>query len=555
MAVLGVNLGSTVFGKQLKDGGACIVTDGQPAIAIAEERLSRLKHDGGFCRSLEYSLEGAGLQAQDIELCVATSCCEPIRNRHSLSTSLQGFSFPVITAGHHEAHAYSAYWPSPFDEALIVVIDAGGNTLSQDPSPDWWTSPREQASYYIGHGDQIELIGRDFDRPFEVGFGEMFRAFTHHLGWASASFAGNTMALAALTDSRPITNPIWRSGEGRLTAPVSLVSPRTPSKLVNELMRQTNYRPVARRLKGEAIHREHVNLAAWLQQSFYEALRFRVESLVRRTGIRRACFAGGVALNCVAMGQLLDDGVIDELFVQPAAGDTGQCLGSAFIAHKRLGGVRKIRSQFDPFLGRGYSNDEVIKAMKRIEDTSSRVSFRDRSPDVIHHAARLIAEGRIIAWFSDKSEFGPRALGARSILADARDQHIRKRLLSIKGREYFLPFAPSVLEADQSRYFATGGSNYMTRAVQVRKSVQGKIPAVVHVDQSARVQVVPSAIDSNLERILRAFAEHTGEALLLNTSMNLRGQAIVETPEDAVEVFLNSEIDGLFLDGYLAVKN
>lgn len=554
MAVLGVNLGATVLGKQLKDGGACVVADGQPTIAIAEERLSRVKHDGGFSRSVEYSLKGAGLELQNIELCVATSCCEPVRDGHSLPAQLSRSAFPVIAAGHHEAHAYSAFWPSPFDEALIVVIDGGGNTLGRDVSPDWWTYPREQASYYVGQGDSVELIGRDFDRPFEAGFGEIFRAFTHHLGWNSASFAGNTMALAALAKSSSSARPIWRSVKGRLAAPAQMLNPGTPSRLVNDLLRNTRQRSIAPRLKGEAIRQQHASLAAWLQQSFYEALRYRVEVLVQRTGIRRACFAGGVALNCVALGRLLEDGVVDELFVQPASGDTGQCLGAALIAHKCLGGSREGPKDFDPFLGRLYSDDEIMETMKCMEIANPRLVFSDRSPDVVVQAARLIARGRILAWFSGKSEFGPRALGARSILGDARDQHTRKRLLSIKGREFFLPFAPSVLEPEQNRYFAPGGSEYMTTAVQVLESVHSKIPAVVHADGTARVQVVSHSVDSSLGRVLRAFADQTGEGLLLNTSMNLRGQAIAESPRDAMEIFLSSEIDGLFLDGYLIMK-
>jgi carbamoyltransferase len=516
--------------------------------------LTRAKHQGGSARSIDYCLRTAGVQRSDIELCITTSCCEPVRDRHSLGYfSDLGFSADAI--GHHDAHAYSAFWPSPFDEALVIVMDCGGNTLDSGGPGRWWAHHREQVTYYVGRGSDIERIGRDFDTPFALGFGEAFRAVTHFLGWPSSTFAGNTMALSALGDATLHARPIWTVQENRLAAAVDMENPHQPLTVVTAMFDAAGIRDVPPHRQGEPFSQAHQNVAQWLQDSFYEALRSSVAALVARTGIRKACFAGGVALNCVAIGQLLRDRVVEEVFVQPAAGDTGQCLGAAYFGCHKLGGSRVVsHSPFDAFLGRTYEESDRKDALLRIYESDTNASFFE-SPDGVAQVAKYIADGKIVAWFADKSEFGPRALGGRSIVADPHDVRVKERLARVKGRAWFLPFAPSVLDTAAESYFEDGSSAHMTVAVPVLDAKRKKIRGVVHEDGTARVQRVPDRADTPFAELLQEFGRITGDPVLLNTSLNLRGQPIAETPGDAVGIFLDSDIDCLFLDGIVVVKD
>jgi carbamoyltransferase len=465
---------------------------------------------------------------------------------------LQDAEFPLETIGHHEAHAYSAFWPSPFQEALIVVIDGGGNTLTHGNDRYWWRLRREQASYYIGNDAGIELLRRDFDRPWEAGFGEIYRAFTHYLGWPSSTFAGNTMALAGLGDGSLLDRSVWAIENSRITCPIP-VDPVRPIDMVFKLMSELSV-PLPDFRFRDGFHQFHANLAELLQASLYRSLRWQIEQLVRKTGARKVCFAGGVALNCIAIGQLVADGVVDEVFVQPAAGDTGQCLGAALAAYDRLGGFRRPADSFDPFLGRKYSSEDVRIAVDAIHSSGLRCDISENSPDSVERVARLLMAGRTVAWFSGASEFGPRALGARSILADPRNAESRKRLLVTKDRDSFQPFAPSVLDASSHKYFLDRGSHYMTVAVRVRPEAQRHIPAVIHADGTSRVQLVATSSDTDFARLLYSFGRISGLDMLLNTSLNLRGEPIAETPMDAASIFLRSDIDCLFMDGTLITR-
>jgi carbamoyltransferase len=555
MSVLGANLGSTLGGKQLSDGGAALLSaDGSPHVAIAEERLTRAKHQGGSVHSIDYCLRTTGTRRSDIELCVATSCCEPIRDHHSVS-DFRDFGFSVDVMGHHEAHAYSAFWPSPFDEALVVVMDCGGNNLDSGSFDRWWTHSREQVTYYVGRGSDLEQIGRDFESPFALGFGEAFRAVTHFLGWPSSTFAGNTMALSALGDMTLRARPIWTTRSRRLRGAVELDNPLRPLSVVAAMFDAVGIKGVPPRHRDDPFSQAHQNVAQWLQLSFYDALRSSVSTLVARTGIRKVCFAGGVALNCVAIGQLLRDRVVDEVFVQPASGDTGQCLGAAYFGYRKLGGARAVsRLPFNAFLGREYEERDCKDALKSIYDSGTSATFFE-SPDGVAQVAKFLAAGKIVAWFTGQSEFGPRALGGRSIVADPRDIRVKERLTQIKDRAWFLPFAPSVLDSATSNYFEDGGSAHMTVAVPVLDAKRKQIRGVIHEDGTARVQRVPDDADEPFAELLREFGRVTGTPVLLNTSLNLRGQPIAETPRDAVDVFLYSDIDCLFLDGTVVVKD
>ncbi|HEV2783057.1 MAG TPA: carbamoyltransferase C-terminal domain-containing protein [Actinophytocola sp.] len=552
---LGANLGTTRWGRPLRDGGACLLDEGGPIAAIAEERLSRKKHAGGWTRSRQYCIEIAGTTPCQIELAVLTSCCEPVRAPDSLDEYAAELGFRVDTVSHHLAHAYSAYWPSGFDEAIVVVLDGGGNTFEQDAPRDWWRAGREQATYYIGSGDELWEIARDFDRPYEVGFGELYRAFTHYLGWPSSTLAGNTMALAAFGERRWPGRTLFEVDrtEARLSLPIA-ADPAHPIEMIQRLLSERGINAPSPRTPRSGFKQVHADLARLAQDSLYAAVRWRLSDLVKRTGIRKVCVAGGVALNCVMIGRLLEEGVFSDVFVQPAAGDTGQCLGAAYVALMRCGGRRPApASSFSPFLGRRYNSTDIQDGVRRIEASRIRVDFIEGDPEITKTVAKLIAAGKTVGWFAGRSEFGPRALGARSILADPRSVDVKKKLLSIKGREHFMPFAPSVLADSYDKYFTGSGSDTMTVAVTATSDAHKLLPAVIHHDGSARVQKVAHD-QGSFAKLLRDFGEIANLEVLLNTSFNLAGEPMVDSPADCASAFVRSDLDCLYLDGLLIVK-
>lgn len=544
VTILGSNRSATASGKRLRDGGGCLI-DSMGLHAIAEERLTRVKHDGGAAASLEFVLRAA--RATHADLWVQTSCCE------GLPAPERSPSFSVgrsVTVGHHLAHAFSAFYPSPFETALVVVLDCGGTTLHGEHR-DWWRNSREQATYYLGRGSSLEVLEQDFVEPYSLGFGELFRAATHALGWATATKAGNTMALAGLTE--PFSGDLVYSVKGgRLTARTP-VRPSEPVEVACDVARGVGL-SLTPRMKDGKITTEHVRFAALVQESLYQALRWRVSQLVERTGVKNACFAGGVALNCVALGRLLDESVLDAIFVQPAAGDTGQCLGAALAGAQQLGlsryDIPGMRG-FDPYLGGAYSDHQVRAAVTHARSEGVRV--REDSSDPVHRAAELISRGGILGLVSDRSEFGPRSLGARSIVADPCSVATRRRLTELKGRDSFMPFAPSILEERVRDFFESIGSNSMTIAVRALPQTASVIPGVVHEDGTARVQTV-GLKPILLRALIEEFDAITGIPILTNTSFNRAGEPIVETPADAMRMLAESSLDGILFDNLLVTK-
>jgi carbamoyltransferase len=540
--VLGFNLGATASGKRLRDGGACLIAAGR-IHAVAEERISRRKHAGGASRAIPYVTGIATFRG--IDLVTVSSCCEnvPDVRRFSAPASI------VMSVDHHLAHAYSAFWPSSFDSAIVVVMDCGGNTNGGE-SRDWWRWRRQQATYYLGSHSQIDEIGSDFSEPYAVGFGELFRAATHYLGWGSSARAGNTMALAALGEP-PDAQPVYGITNGRLVSELRL-DPYQPIKLVGALLKSRGLESRPRET-GTPLDDTHVHVASFIQESFYRALRWRIAELVSLTGERNVCFAGGVSLNCVAIGRLLREGVVDAVYVQPAAGDTGQCLGAAYAGLHRSGGMRSDVERFTPFLGRSYLSNDVDSALEVIGLSSASLDITEGWDSARRAAAQLIAAGGLVGLFSGRSEFGPRALGGRSILADPRSKESRRRISLLKGRDNFMPCAPSVLEEAYSAYFAGNASETMTVAVKALASAKVEIPAVIHADDTARVQLVDRH-PSDLRSLLHAFREVTGIPVLLNTSFNLGGEPIVETPQDAISILGRSRLDAVLFGDRLVAK-
>src|SRR5579885_1978174 len=361
MKVLGVNLATNSRDKVLRDGGACVVIDGQVVIAIAEERVTRVKTASGFARSVSYCLDSLDIKLGDLDAVVVSSCLDLDRQDKKL-WGFHGIEEDKLhyLSSHHLSHAYSSFMVSPFDEALIIVMDSGGNFLDNDSisADEWWKCRREQNSYYIGRGNEITLIGRDFDKPFDVGFGEVYRAFTYYLGWHSYVHSGKTMALSTYGSPERFKNvELFRTREDRL---VSLMKndPLNPIKMIQQFAQRIGIDFGEPRNPDEPIEDIHRDLAYLVQNRFEKALMEKITLLYKLTGIKNLCLAGGVALNCVANSKILTTTPIENLFVVPAAGDTGQCLGNALYGYySLLNQQNRMKSKhFSPFLGRKYTD-------------------------------------------------------------------------------------------------------------------------------------------------------------------------------------------------------
>jgi carbamoyltransferase len=548
--VLGVNLGSTGYGKSLKDGGACLIEGGRITVAIAEERISRVKHAGGFTQAMQYCLEYAGLSANDLDLVVASSCCEKLRSVEEVAKLVGVAAKKVAVVSHHLSHAHSAFWASPFTEAIIIVMDAGGNVIGPQDSNQWWQWPREQQSYYLARGSQIQLIDTDFNNPFEAGFGEVYRAFTHYLGWDSYTQSGNTMALAALPCKTSYDRGHVFTFDGESIHSQIRADPRNPIDMVRCFADKEGLHFPSPRTDGQDITDAHIAVAQLVQSSLEEALVAKVKYLMQRTGVTNVCLAGGVALNCVANSRLLKDAGVENLFVQPAAADTGQCLGNASYGMHQLGLSRTdARTPFDVYLGR-----QVIppRQPERYENADIRIV---KAANPLQYVAGQLAQGKVVAWASGRSEFGPRALGGRSLLGDPRNQTVRRRLLNIKGRESFMPFAPSVLFERQSEYFELSiDSPYMLITSKVHLAKRSQIPAVVHSDGTARVHSVRKDRVPEFHKLIEYFADITAIPMVLNTSLNRKGEPIADSFEDAWRIFTETDVDCFLGAGMLAEK-
>lgn len=553
MLTLGINLPANYSGKVLKDGGACLVEDGRILVAVSEERLTRKKHTGGYKNAVAYCLDSVGTSVKNVDHIVATSCIDFSRSISSFGDDLPKEKIRYLNS-HHLSHAYSAFMVSPFDEAIVVVLDSGGSLLEDPADHDWWKYSREQQSYYVGKGTEISLIGRDFQGPYEAGIGELYRAFTKFLGWESSSHSGNTMALSAYGDPDRFPNlELFYFEDKRLRSHFSN-SPNDIEKMMKEYSIKNAGEEWESRTPGSPIRQLHKDLAFLIQSKMEKALIKKIRLLNKRTGIKNLCLAGGVALNCIMNTKILENTSIENIFIQPAAGDQGQCLGNALYGNYVYGGANTRYAMNNTYLGKDYdlSTQAVIASIKGL--IPSGVDYLPVR-DIARVTARLLSEGKIISWFQGKSEFGPRALGNRSILADPRNPKVVERLNEIKGRESFRPYAPSILLEFAGDYFKFGlESPYMVLADYVKSSMKNVIPAVTHVDDSVRPQTVELNQNPPFHALLTEFHRITGVPVLLNTSMNRRSEPICENITDAFSCFLDTAVDCLVVNNTLFSK-
>ncbi len=559
------------------DVSACLLRDGEIAFAIAKERITREKHASGFYKEvIDYCLNAEGITLDDVDLVVRNCYILPVPEMEDrlMYQDLPGFlpeyeradakshphflsrSDKVVSISHHLAHAYSAFAVSPFEEGAVMIVDGVGSYRSDVnesfPAADTATPlARESESYYKFSGAKLECLKKVWmepDRGFlsdefynMPGLGALYsRASTYIFGdWnkcgelmglAPYGRHGNVKSLMQIKDNN-LSVPRWTS---ELNKPY--VMDGVQKWETSSLMK--HWEDVAWRVQDDT---ETVLLAraAWLRET---------------TGAKNLCIAGGVALNCVANGRVARESGFENVWIQPAAGDDGIAIGCAYYGWLEI--LKQPRSfvMDHSYIGKRYSDQDVADAaskfLVRIQTTQT------KSNDIAKDTAKLLADQKVIGWFQDRSEFGPRALGNRSLLADPRKPEMKDILNSrVKHRQPFRPFAPIVLyERAKDIFEGEEDSPFMLIAKNVRPEWRDKIPSIVHVDGTARVQTVREETNPTLYRLLKEFDALTGVPVLINTSFNVKGEPMIETPRDAVICFLTTGIDHLVMHDLLVSK-
>lgn len=530
---VGINIGH--------DGGAALATPDR-MVAISEERLNRARYSPGWQAALLYCLQAAGLRLDDVDLFVASSIGMTPPEPDELGLHHLGVDLARVRAvDHHLAHAYSAYCLSPFQTAAVLVVDGAGNQ-------------RDTESLYAATPDGIERVGRNAaERVRAGGIGATYEAFTNYLGWHDQE-AGKTMALAAFGDPGAYREPLFEVDGHQVAGRLRYIQARG----VVDLLARTGWDFGPPGSRGD--DPRGIVAAAWLQAETERAMCALAAATVERTGLPRLCMAGGVALNCVANERIRRLACVEELFVTPPASDRGQALGCALRGLHLLTGQVPRRPIRQDCFGRPYSDAEIEQALRRdpksllMERGRAKFAWR-REDDIAATAAQLIAGGAVIGWFQGGSELGPRALGGRSILADARAIASREAINNgIKHREPFRPFAPAVLADRAERWFDLDvPSPFMLLAPTVRPERAAAVPAVLHVDGTARVQTVDPSVTPRLAALLEHLDRGSGVPMVLNTSFNDR-EPIVETPAHALASFQDTRLDALCIGDYLVEK-
>jgi carbamoyltransferase len=558
MLTLGINY------SQMHDSSACIVRDGELLFAVAEERISRQKHDSRFPQlAIQACLEFARVRADQLdEVCFGWQTAGPVY-RHDLKLYALG-KWPITYLNvlnstrhfasmwhqesgarrfaqhfgetkarmrfvdHHLAHAISAYAFSGFEDAAVVVMDGRGA----------W----EATSIWHGSNGRLQHV---LTIPFPDSVGLFYSEFTAYLGFQRNSDEWKVMGLAPYgepgmkldTFIDPHAEPyrvhaqkLFGNGNGSFSSLTPLLGP-------------------ARAPESE-IDARHKNIAYAVQDACELAMMSVVRMAVEKTHSRNLCLAGGVALNSKGNGKIAASGLVDRIFVQPAASDDGVALGAALAPYLENDSRLPSNAMRHAYLGPAFDDSAIESALRTYKLSYTRLD------DPAATAAELLSQGKILGWFQGRMEFGPRALGSRSILADARDPEMNAKVNNaVKFREWWRPFAPSLKKEAASEYLESAtDSPFMILTAQVRPEKRGVIPSVTHVDGSARPQTVEKEINPLYWRLLDEFGKRTGVPVIMNTSFNLRGEAIVHTPTDAVRTFFSSGMDALVIGSFLVEK-
>lgn len=549
------------------DGSACILKDGKIAVAIEKERITRVKHDGGNdAAAVQYCLDALGIAFTDLALVVQAANFEKdIAPDRYMGARIHHPDVPVVTISHHLAHAYSAIATSPFAESNVLVIDGAGSPVSQcDDWPDAATRAHweakaatgmycEKDSFYHYDGHTLRPLYKDFSvaAPHAAAGALRMPVTRHSIGglYAAASHycfgnmddAGKLMGLAPYGGNTFTGTPLYRLEEGNTT-------------VLHEAL-EVLQQPAADYAGFKSGFQHYADVARWVQEETERAIAYVAAHRMALHPHRSLCYAGGVALNAVSNAALLRRGIVKNLYLQPAAGDNGLAPGCAYYGwHQVMQRAIPHGTQPSVFFGRRYSGGEVAAAL---EQHPRRAQLAWQQPaDVVAATAAALAAGSIVGWYQEGAEFGPRALGHRSILADPRLPGIQQRINSaVKFREDFRPFAPAVPEEDVALYFKHGwDSPYMILVDEIRDEWREALKGVVHVNGTCRVQTVAAAWNGRFHALLQQFKQLTGISVLINTSFNRKGMPIVETPGEALDFFLDCALDVLVLDDYVVTK-
>ncbi|MEZ5786848.1 MAG: carbamoyltransferase C-terminal domain-containing protein [Xanthobacteraceae bacterium] len=561
------------------DVSACLLRDGKIASAITKERITRKKHDTGFYQSVvDYCLTAEGISLDDVDLVVRNCYVLPVedlevrmvsqdvpeimddKERQQAKTNplYLSKSDKVVTLSHHLAHAYSAFAVSPFDEGVVMVVDGVGNYCADIAEPGQLTEgvnplARESESYYRFSGTELTPLKKVWLNPvrgflsdefyYMPGLGALYSRVSSYI-FADWNKCGEVMGLAPYGQPNAFAPLLEMKEDGDLVIFDWGLEFDKPW-LVD---REPNWE------KSSSM--QHWKDLAWRAQDDTEKVLIeRARWLRETTGAKNLCMAGGVALNCVANGRVAREAGFENIWIQPAAGDDGIAIGCAYYGYLTLLKNQRSYVMNDAYTGVAYTDKDVQTAtdrkLVRMQITTT------PSQDICADTAKLLAEGNIFGWFQGRSEIGPRALGNRSILADPRRAETKDKLNSrIKFRQAFRPFAPIVLAERADEVFeADVESPFMLLVRAVRPEWKDRVAAIVHVDGTARIQTVREEQNPLLYRLLKEFEAITGVPVLLNTSFNVRGEPIVETPADALACFLNTGLDYLALHDRLIAKN
>lgn len=575
------------------DSAACLVKDGDIIAAAQEERFTRKKHDFSFpINAINFCKDFARIGSDDLEIvafydkpflkferiletyltyapigiksflkAIPLWIKEKIWMKELIKNELD-YKGKIIFPEHHESHAASAFYPSPYNEAAILTMDGVG---------EWTTT-----SYGVGNGNKIEILA---DIKFPHSLGLLYSAFTYYTGFKVNSGEYKVMGLAPYGESKYkqliYDNLIDVKEDGSFKLNMEYFNYCAGLTMTNKNFDKLFGGPP--RKPESKLTRRDMDLARSLQEVTEEIVLKMGNHAYKETGLKNLTLAGGVALNCVANGRLLKEGPFDNIWIQPAAGDAGGALGAALSAwYGYLGNERETNGtgdkQYGSYLGPEFSDKEI----KAFIESRKFIAQRLNDNEITSCVSKLIANEKVIGWFQGRMEFGPRALGSRTIIGDARSSKMQSTMnLKIKFRESFRPFAPSVLREKVSEYFDVDvDSPYMLLVANVKEerrkdmsdaenqlfgidklNVQrSDIPAITHVDYSARLQTVHSDTNPLYHKLIRNFEENSGCAVIINTSFNVRGEPIVCTPEDAYRCFLRTDMDYLVMGNYLFDK-
>ncbi len=582
------------------DSAAALIEDGVPVAAAQEERFTRKKHDAAFpVNAINFCLEYGGIFLRDVDFVVfydkpflkferliETYLAHAPRGFRSFRMAMplwlkeklfqkdllgkalnqidQEFDWhtKLLFAEHHQSHAASAFFPSPFDEAVVLTMDGVG---------EWATT-----SAAIGRGNHLEVI-KEIHFPHSLGL--LYSAFTYYAGFRVNSGEYKLMGLAPYGKPRFFNlireRLIDVKEDGSFRLDQSYFDYSTGFRMISSRFECLFGRP-ARCADTDPLEQFHMDIAASIQAVTEDIVLLMTRALAKETRIGNLCLAGGVALNCVANGKVLRDKAFDKIWIQPAAGDAGGALGAALAAYYGLSkDVRKAApgdSMQGAYLGPNFAQSDIER---RLGNVGARFSVLDDA-SLIETTVDALIEGKAVGWFQGRMEFGPRALGGRSILGDPRSSTMQKTLnLKIKFRESFRPFAPSVLAEEVGEWFDLDReSPYMLLVAAVKRErhkqmtdseeslfgidklnvVRSDIPAVTHVDYSARVQTIHAETNPRYHSLLKAFQARTGCPVLVNTSFNVRGEPIVGTPEDAFRCFMGTGMEALIVGNCMLHK-